>query len=826
MMGAKFTSKAQHALNRALHLAGEMGHTYIGTEHFLLGLLGERECIASGVLEAGGVSYEAVRAIIRKTSGVGEATELTPRDMTPKAKKIIEDAARESSRVKNGYIGTEHLLYAILSEQDCFGCKAVSATGASVVSIKGSLSVFIAPETAVKKAERGDLVSSPSLSKYGRNLIASAQNGEIDPVIGRNAECERVIQILSRRTKNNPCLIGEPGVGKTAIVEGLAVKIAEGKVPGTLKDKIIVSLDIPAMVAGAKYRGEFEDRMKNVMEEVRRRSDVILFVDEVHTIVGAGAAEGALDGANIIKPALSRGELQMIGATTLEEYRRHIEKDAALERRFCTVTVREPTPAESVSILSGLRDKYEAHHKIRITDSAIGAAVDLSVRYLKDRRLPDKAIDLIDETASRKKIEADRTPPDLAELECRIKEAGAEKKEAILAEDFEGALAVKRSEKELIEAYRARSEEKEKEALCEIVCVTPDDVAKTLTAWTGIPLETVKGSEREELSGLEEKLRSVIVGQDEAISTVCRAVKRGRLGIKDPERPSAVFMFLGPSGVGKTELSKALALALTEDGKGLVRFDMSEFSEKHSVSKLIGSPPGYVGYGDGARLTETVRHSPYSVVLFDEIEKAHHEVLNVLLQINEDGRLTDATGRECDFRNTVIIMTSNVGGEAIASPKCLGFSANEENSNSDARRKNGALNELKKAFSPEFIGRIDEVVLFRPLSGSDLSAIAEKFLQKTSERLSDMRIAVTFDESVSKMIALRAESQRYGARPVRSLAVSLVEDAVTEEIISGRISSGDSVRCYFDGTKIVFEKQNVAGMPDTVDEKPVCVKAI
>jgi len=785
-----------------------MGHTYIGTEHILLGLLGEGECIASGVLEEGGVSFEAVRALVRKTAGVGEPTEVTPADMTPRAKKIIEDAAREASAGKSGYIGTEHLLFAILSEPDSFGCKMIAATGASVFALKSELSVFVdLGSRRQDKDQKNEIHGCPAISKYGRDLVQAAKRGETDPVIGREAECERVMQILSRRTKNNPCLIGEPGVGKTAVVEGLAEKIAEGDVPENLKDKRIVTLDIPSMIAGAKYRGEFEERMKNVMEEARRERSVILFIDELHMIMGAGAAEGAVDAANILKPALSRGEVQLIGATTVEEYRRHIEKDAALERRFQSVTVKEPGAAETVKILRGLRDRYEAHHRIKISDEAIGAAVDLSVRYVKDRFLPDKAIDLIDESAARVKIERTGVSPDIKRIEEMIRDAGAEKKEAVLSEDFEAASAVKAVERELIAEYRRRTSGKDFESASRRITLDAADVAKTLTEWTGIPVTALKGSEEERLAGLEREIASRIVGQDEAVKSVCRAVKRGRLGIKDPERPNAVFLFIGPTGVGKTELAKALAAALFGSERSMIRFDMSEFSESHSVSKLIGSPPGYVGYEDAARLTEAVRRAPYSVVLFDEIEKAHPDVLNVLLQITDDGRLTDSVGRECDFRNTIIIMTSNVGGEKLTDAVCLGFSANADNDYHEHRRKRDADAELKKAFSPEFIGRIDEVIAFRQLGKKDYLTIVEKFLSETSERLRKLGVKISFEDGVREMLVSRSDAKRYGARPLKRVVTTLVDDVIAEEMIAGNIQNGDSIVCSQNGEKLLFSKE-------------------
>ncbi len=806
-MGAKFTGKAGHALTRALETARGMGHTYIGTEHILLGLLGESDCIASGVLEAGGINYGGASAIVRKAAGTGVPSSVTPADMTPKAKKIIECAAKEASGGRSGYIGTEHLLYAILSDPDCFGYKTVTACGASALSLRSELSVFLNPEaTEKRKKPGGDIAGAPTLSKYGVSLVAAARSGRCDPVIGRESECERLMQILVRRTKNNPCLIGDPGVGKTAIVEGLAALIAEGRVPDALKGRNVVMLDIPAMIAGAKYRGEFEERMKGVMEEVRRDRSIILFVDEVHTITGAGAAEGAVDAANILKPSLSRGDIQLIGATTCEEYRRHIEKDAALARRFQPVTVREPTPAESVRILKGLRGRYEAHHGLTITDEAIGAAVDLSVRYEKDRFLPDKAIDLIDETASRVRIESSEAPPELRAIEDSIRDAENEQKNAILAGDFGAAGEATGAIRSLMAEYRKRSGE-EPDKSPDVTVVTAKDVERTLTVRTGIPVASPGKEEEERLSHLEDEILSAVVGQDEAVKAVCRAVRRGRVGIKDPDRPSATFLFVGPTGVGKTELAKALAKAARSPLGGLVRFDMSEYSEKHSVSKLTGSPPGYVGYGDAARLTEAVRRNPYCVLLFDEIEKAHPDVLNLLLQIMEDGRLTDSLGRECDFRNTVVIMTSNAGGEKMTETTCLGFSAIAENDLAQRSKMREVERELKKAFSPEFIGRIDEVVIFRQLGEKDISAIAEKYLSETSERLKRLGVLISFDPSVSAAAASRTDCAKYGARPLRKTVASLVDDVIAEKILNGEIVAGERLVCSFDGVGLRFENE-------------------
>ena len=791
----KYTETARRVMKRAVMSAREMGHAHVGSEHILLGLLSEDGCAASSALGRGGVTYEAARSIVRKNEGSGAPTVLSQDDFTPGAKRVIEEASRES-RSDCGVVGTEHLLFAILSDKELFGYKVIEASGACASEIRSALS----PLVVRRRAEESERIAGcPYLSKYGRDLVDAARRGLIDPVTGRDEECARVMRILCRRTKNNPCLIGEPGVGKSAIVEGLAQRIASGDVPDELRRCRIVSLDLPSVVAGAKYRGDFEERMKNVTDEARKSRDVILFIDEVHTITGAGAADGAIDGASILKPALSRGEIRLIGATTSEEYRRHIERDAALERRFQSVVVREPSAADSVAILRALRDRYEAHHGIKISDGAIGAAVDLSVRYIAERRLPDKAIDLLDEASAALKMEKTSQKSDARRLEEMLREAEAEKKEAILAEDYEAALRVKRSESALLKKYRRKVSDGERESLVPPV-LTEQDVARTLTSRTGIP---VTGSSNIVPDDLEEKLRRRVVGQNEAVRAVARAVKRGRAGIKDPDRPAAVLLFTGPTGVGKTECAKALAEALFGTERRLLRFDMSEFSESHSVSKMVGSPPGYVGYEDAPRLTEAVRRAPYSAVLFDEIEKAHRDVTNVLLRIMEEGEVTDALGRECDFRNTVIIMTSNVGGEAICGAACLGFSANAEDD--EERRRTDAEHELRRVFSPEFIGRIDEVIPFHPLGDAQLSSIAEKFLEKTARRAAEQGIDVRFDGSVARRLVALTDAKRYGARPLRRLVTTLIDDDLAERITSGAASPGGSFTVSWNGAEFVYE---------------------
>lgn len=798
-MSAKFTAKAQRALNRALTFAREMGHTYIGTEHLLLGLLSESDSIASNVLEGRGITEASMKELVKKAAGTGDATNIQPSDMTPRTKKVIEDAARESLKSKSGYIGTEHLLSAIISEPGCFAYKMISAQGISASVLKSDLLPFYGTENSKgkEKSRPFKIEGAPILSKYGKDLVASAASGEVDPVIGRKRETERLMQILTRRTKNNACLIGEPGVGKTAVVEGLATRIAEGRAPEGLRDRVIVTLDIPSMIAGAKYRGEFEERLKGVMEEVAKNKRIILFIDEVHTIIGAGAAEGAVDAANIIKPALARGEMQVIGATTIDEYRRHIEKDAALERRFQSVTVEEPSPEETLDILRGLRDRYEAHHRLKITDEALASAVKLSVRFIKDRYLPDKAIDLIDEASSKKRIELSAKPGEITRIKERILTAGAEKEEAILSEDYETAAVIRDMEKDLICEYRERKAKDDLDRCKRWEQVTSEDIARIVTEWTDIPVTSLSEKEEDGLFRLEEKLLERVIGQDEAVSVVSRAVKRGRVGLKDPQRPIATFLFLGPTGVGKTHLTKTLASAVFGGKERLIRFDMSEFGEKHSVSKLIGSPPGYVGYDDGGSLTEAVRREPYSIILFDEAEKAHPAVLNLLLQLMDEGRLTDSRGRECDFKNTVVVLTSNAGASDGRDRRHAGFSENNTEKERKAAKEE-MRSRLKGTFSPELLNRIDETVVFRRLDEEDIEKISGIFLGDVSTRLRERGIELIFAPDTGKKLAKAAFDRANGARALKRLVVRKIEDSVTDGILSGKIKKGDRVKCALD----------------------------
>ena len=816
-MTNKFTEKAQNAINRALAFASEMGHTYVGSEHILLGLLTETDSVGAKLLAEHGAMPGEAENIVRSISGTGDKSAVSAADMTPRTKKIIESSAYISAHHGHSYIGTEHLLAALLSERASVAVKVLVSMGVSVDDLSASLESFLSggigrsegqqsgKQTPPQRGGTG-MKGTPTLSHHGRDLCALAREGKLDPIIGRKPEMERVIQILSRRTKNNPCLIGEPGVGKTAVVEGLAQMIVEGNVPETLRDKIIVTLDISSMVAGAKYRGEFEERLKNVMSEVVRNPNIILFIDEIHTIIGAGAAEGAVDAANILKPALARGEIQIIGATTIEEFRRHIEHDAALERRFQSVMVGEPTPEEAVAILFGLRDKYEAHHKLKITDEAIEAAVKLSVRYIGDRYLPDKAIDLIDEAASRMRISSYTPSNELRELEDEIKRASTEKEEAVRAQDFERAAACRDRERKLREEHSAKESEWKAERDGKSLAVGADEISEIVTSWTGIPVSKLAEEEGERLLHLEDRLRERVIGQDEAVSSVARAIRRGRTGLGDPNRPVGSFIFLGPTGVGKTELSKALAEVMFGDEGAMIRVDMSEFMESHSTSKLIGSPPGYVGYDEGGQLTEKIRRHPYSVVLFDEIEKAHPDVFNILLQILDDGILTDAQGRRVDFKNTVIIMTSNVGAADIIERRHMGFSDSSDKAEEHDRMRGAVTDSLKRTFKPEFLNRIDEIIVFNKLDDECVRKIASLMLDRVRRRIADAGIEITFGDDVTSLVAREGFDPTYGARPIRRAVVRLVEDSFSEAMLDGTVKPGDTVTASVEDGKVVYSK--------------------
>ena len=816
-MANRFTEKAQNTLNNALRFARQLGHTYIGSEHILLSLAAETDSVAAKLLGKYGVTVEKVKNRIEALTGTGTESNVSPADMTPRTKKIIEGSAMEAVKGGQGYIGTEHLLLSLLAERDAVAVHILEHLGANpddlcreIIALLGSAPTQTAhSEKEGARSAKGALSNAPTLASFGRDLTALAREGKIDPVIGRDKETERVIQILSRRAKNNPCLIGEPGVGKTAVVEGLAQRIIDGAVPETLKDKTVFTLDIAGMIAGAKYRGEFEERLKNVMSEVAKSPNIILFIDEIHTIVGAGAAEGAVDAANIIKPALARGEMQVIGATTISEYRKHIEKDAALERRFQSVTVGEPTPEEAILILQGLRDKYEAHHKLKISDEAIDAAVDLSNRYISDRYLPDKAIDLIDEAASRLRISAHTSPPDLKASEARLNALAQEKEEAVSAQDFERAAKLRDEEKSLRESYEKEMEAWKSGVGDTALTVSAHDIADVVTQWTGIPVNSLLEEESTRLLHLEALLQERVIGQDAAVTAVSKAIRRGRMGLKDPKRPIGSFIFLGPTGVGKTELTKALAELLFGDANAMIRLDMSEYMEKHSVSKMIGSPPGYVGFEEGGQLTERIRRKPYSVVLFDEIEKAHPDVFNILLQVLEDGVLTDSQGRRVDFKNTVLILTSNVGASALTARtrSAFGFAqesdTNAEKKNTDAK----VMEALKSTFRPEFLNRIDDIIIFNKLTEENIRAIATLMLNDVKARINSLDIDVSFDESVAATVAAEGFDPVYGARPLRRAIVRMVEDAFSGAMLEGQIKAGDSVLVTAKDGKIEFEKQ-------------------
>ena len=818
-MNNRFTQKAQNTLNNSLRFASEMGHTYIGSEHLLLALTAEADSVASKLLTARGMTVEKLKSAIEAASGLGAGSAVSPADMTPRTKRIIEGSAIEAHRGGQGYIGTEHLLLSLLGERDCVGVQILEHLGVSTPDLRQELLNLLenAPgnggdgkrsATGRGSEQKSALSGAPTLASYGRDLTAMAREGKIDPIIGRDKETERVIQILSRRQKNNPCLIGEPGVGKTAVVEGLAQKIVDGAVPETLKDKIIVTLDVASMVAGAKYRGEFEERLKSVMEEVVKNPAIILFIDEIHTIVGAGAAEGAVDAANIIKPALARGEMQVIGATTIQEYRKHIEKDAALERRFQSVTVGEPSAEESILILKGLRDKYEAHHKLKISDEAIDAAVNLSKRYSADRFLPDKAIDLLDEAASRLRISAHTSPPDLKETEEKLNALSHEKEEAISAQEFERAATLRDQEKTLRESYDQAKKDWEATLGDQQLTVGEADIADVVTQWTGIPVSRLLEEEGERLLHLDELLQERVIGQNAAVEAVARAIRRGRMGLKDPKRPIGSFIFLGPTGVGKTELCKALAELLFGDAGAMIRMDMSEYMEKHSVSKLIGSPPGYVGFEEGGQLTEKIRRKPYSVVLFDEIEKAHPDVFNILLQVLEDGILTDSQGRKVDFKNTILIMTSNVGASAMTAPArgALGFAQGDSTASDGERTTAKVMEALKATFRPEFLNRVDDIIIFNRLSEENIRAIASLLLAEVKKRVENIRISISFDDEVAALMAKEGFDAVYGARPLRRAIVRLIEDAFSGAMLEGKFKAGDSVVAKVQDGKVVFEK--------------------
>ena len=790
----KFTNRAKKSIEIANDISLELGHNYIGTEHILYGLIKEGEGIASKVLMNKGITEEKVVKKIEEMLGRGKEIKQSL-GFTPRAKKILENAFIEAKKIGYNFIGTEHLLLAILKETDSIATRIITESNVEISKIYSEISNVINEEELdqelyIKKPkEIGSTALTPTLNQFGEDITTQAENGKFDNVVEREKEIERIIQILSRRTKNNPCLIGEPGVGKTAIIEGLAEKIVVGDVPEILKEKRIVSVDISGMVAGAKYRGDFEERLKKALGEVKKVGTIILFIDEVHTIVGAGAAEGAIDAGNILKPLLARGEIQVIGATTTDEYRKYIEKDQALERRFSVVRINEPTKKQAVQILKGIRDKYEAHHNVKITDEAIKSAVELSTRYITDRFLPDKAIDLIDEASSQIRMKIYKEPEEIKILQEKIDIMLKEKEEAIFNQEFEKAGQIRDREKEAKNKLEKILNDWRKKKTTDIVEIGEENVAEIISKWTGIPIQKLTENDNEKLKHLEEKLHERIVGQEEAVNAIAKAIKRGRLGLQDPNRPIGSFLFLGPTGVGKTELSKALTQILFEDEKSMIRLDMSEYMEAHSVSKLIGSPPGYVGYDNGGQLTEKIRRKPYSVILFDEIEKAHTDVMNILLQILEDGQLTDSQGRRIDFKNTIIIMTSNIGARNITEKKMLGFGENkEENEKKENQEiKREVIQELKREFRPEFINRIDEIIVFQKLTDQELKTIGKKMIKQIEERLKEKRYYISIDESVIDYITKQGADHTLGARPLRRTIQNKIENRIAEEILDGTI---------------------------------------
>ncbi len=788
----KFTNRAKKVIEIANDKSIELGHNYIGTEHILYGLVKEGEGVASKVLTNKGITPEKVLKEIQEMLGNGKQIQESL-GFTPRSKRILENAFIEARRIGYNYIGTEHLLLAILKEEDSIATKIILELNVEIPQIYNEIAKVINEEVDIEnnreiKNNKYKNSQTPILNQFGEDITQKAEEGKFDNIIGREKEIERIIEILSRRTKNNPCLIGEPGVGKTAIVEGLAERIVVGGVPQNLIDKRIVSLDLSGMVAGTKYRGDFEDRIKKALSEVKKVGNVILFIDEIHTIVGAGAAEGAIDAANILKPLLARGEIQLIGATTLEEYRKYIEKDSALERRFTTIQVDEPTEAETIEILYGIRDKYEAHHNVKITDEAIKSATKLSIRYITDRYLPDKAIDLIDESASKIRTRKFIEPDEIKKLQEEIEKIEKEKEESIYNQQFERAANLRDREKEIMEQLNENINKWEKQKNLDITEIREENIAEVISKWTGIPIQRLNENENEKMLHLEENLHKRVIGQNEAVEAVSKAIRRGRIGLNDPNRPIGSFLFLGPTGVGKTELSKALAESIFDNESAMIRLDMSEYMEPHSISKIIGAPPGYVGFDNGGKLTEKVRRKPYSLILFDEIEKAHQDVMNLLLQILEDGRLTDSQGREVDFKNTIIIMTSNIGARYITDKKVLGFES-DKNSNTKEYEstKEEIMKELKREFRPEFINRIDEIIVFHKLEENEIIQIAQIMLKQVENRLKEKNYLVKIDSSVAEEISKTKIDKNYGARPLRRTIQELVEDKIAEEILNGKI---------------------------------------
>ena len=808
----RYTPQAKEALSLAVGMAESLNHGYVGTEHLLIGLLQEGTGVAARVLEENGVEESKVVELVSQLISPNTSVQMAENAAyTPRARRVIENSYREAVRFKAAQIGTEHILIAILREGDCVASRLLNTMGISVQKLYIDLLAAMGEDAPSIKDEmqRGNSgkrgSSTPALDSYSRNLTQMALDGKLDPVIGREHEIQRVIQILSRRTKNNPCLIGEPGVGKTAVVEGLAQRIAAGDVPDTIADKRVMTLDLSGMVAGSKYRGEFEERIKKVIAEVVEAKDVLLFIDEIHTIIGAGGAEGALDASNILKPSLARGELQLIGATTINEYRKYIEKDSALERRFQPVTVDEPSEEESIAILKGLRSRYEEHHRVEITDDALEAAVKLSSRYINDRFLPDKAIDLIDEAASKVRLSNYTKPSKIKDYEAQIDDLEEEKESAIRDEAYEKAGDIKKKQEKLKEKIRLTLEKWEKEKETRKLVVGENEVADVVAGWTKIPVKKLAQEESERLKNLEGILHERVVGQEEAVTAVSKAIRRGRIGLKDPKRPIGSFLFLGPTGVGKTELSKALAEAMFGTESSLIRVDMSEYMEKHSVSKMIGSPPGYVGYEEGGQFSEKVRRNPYSVILFDEIEKAHPDVFNILLQVLDDGHITDAQGRKIDFKNTIIIMTSNAGAENIIAPKRLGFGVATDAKADHEFMKGRVMEEVKRLFKPEFLNRIDEIIVFHQLTKEHMKGIADIMLRGIEKRSKEqLGITLTVNEAAKDLLIDKGYDDKYGARPLRRTIQSLLEDKMAEEILDGKLKKGVNVEVDCEEGKLTF----------------------
>ena len=811
-MMERYTPQAQEALGLAVGVAETLNHGYVGTEHLLIGLLQEGTGVAAKVLEENGVEEDRVIELVSQLIAPNPTVQTADRTAyTPRARRVIENSYREAVRFKAAQIGTEHILIAMLREGDCVASRLLNTIGVNIQKLYIDLLAAMGEDAPAAKddlqgaraGKRGN--ATPTLDSYSRNLTQLATAGKLDPVIGREQEIQRVIQILSRRTKNNPCLIGEPGVGKTAVVEGLAQMIASGDVPETIADKRVVTLDLSGMVAGSKYRGEFEERIKKVISEVVESGDVLLFIDEIHTIIGAGGTEGALDASNILKPSLARGEIQLIGATTINEYRKYIEKDSALERRFQPVTVDEPTEDESVAILKGLRSRYEEHHKVEITDDALEAAVKLSSRYINDRFLPDKAIDLIDEAASKVRLQNYTKPDKIKVYEAEIDGLEEAKEEAIKKEAYEKAGEIKKKQEKIREKIAQTMEKWQKDKESKKLIVSDNEIADVVSGWTRIPVRKLAEEESERLRNLEGILHQRVVGQEEAVTAISKAIRRGRVGLKDPKRPIGSFLFLGPTGVGKTELSKALSEAMFGTENALIRVDMSEYMEKHSVSKMIGSPPGYVGYDEGGQLSEKVRRNPYSVILFDEIEKAHPDVFNILLQVLDDGHITDAQGRKIDFKNTIIIMTSNAGAENIISPKRLGFGMVSDAKADYTFMKDRVMDEVKRLFKPEFLNRIDEIIVFHQLTREHIKGIADIMLGTISKRCKEqLGIGLEATDSAKEHLIDKGYDDKYGARPLRRTIQNLVEDRMAEEMLDGSIKAGSLVEVGFDGEKLTF----------------------